>query len=86
MIDLDLSKYGLSVLTNFDEENFKKILNFFINNGCDFIEELLENYLDIFNIDYSYFVKRFKELNIKYNDNLIEEIKNNMNILDELYY
>ena len=86
MINIDISKYEESVIKNLDKDNVDKILSFLSLNGCDYIEELLENYLDIFAFEYNEFVIRFNKLNDKYNHNLINEIKDDMNILEELYY
>ena len=85
MINIDISKYEESVIKNLDKDNVDKILSFLSLNGCDYIEELLENYLDIFTFEYNEFVIRFNKLNDKYNHNLINEIKDDMNILEELY-
>ncbi len=85
MINIDISKYEESVIKNLDKDNVDKILSFLSLNGCDYIEELLENYLDIFAFEYNEFVIRFNKLNDKYNHNLINEIKDDMNILEELY-
>lgn len=85
MIDLDLSKYDQSVIRNIDKENTNKIIEFLIDNNCDYIEELLEDYLDIFTFEYDEFTDKYNKLNSKYNDNLIEEIREDMNILEELY-
>ncbi len=85
MINIDISKYEESVIKNLDKDNVDKIISFLSLNGCDYIEELLENYLDIFAFEYNEFVIRFNKLNDKYNHNLINEIKDDMNILEELY-
>ena len=86
MIDIDIGKYEKSVLNNMDKENMMKIISYLLSNNCDYIEELLEDYLDIFSFEYSEFVSKFNILNKKYNYNLINEIKEDMNILEELYY
>ncbi len=86
MINIDISKYEESVIKNLDKDNVDKIISFLSLNGCDYIEELLENYLDIFAFEYNEFVIRFNKLNDKYNHNLINEIRDDMNILEELYY
>ena len=86
MINIDISKYEENVIKNLDKDNVDKILSFLSLNGCDYIEELLENYLDIFAFEYNEFVIRFNKLNDKYNHNLINELRDDMNILEELYY
>ena len=63
-----------------------KIISFLNTSGCDFIDELLEDYLDIFTFEYDDFINRYNKLNIKYNNDLINAIKSDMNILEEFYY
>ena len=40
---------------------------------------------NLFTFDYNDFVFRFNKLDNKYNNNLLEEISNDMNILEEFY-
>ena len=86
MIDIDITKYEKSVINNLDRDNAKKIVSFLISENWDYIEQLLEDYLDIFVFEYEDFVKKYNELNKKYNNNLINEIRDDMNILEEFYY
>jgi len=76
-------KYEKYVYKNIDKENMYKIINLLYLNGCYFIDELLENYLDLFTIEYNTFANKFNILNKKYNNNLIDEISKDMNILEE---
>ena len=84
-MEIDLSKYESSVYNNLDKDNIIKIINFLEKNKCSYIDELLEDYLDIFTFQYNEFVDKFNKLNIKYNNNLIDEISNDMNIIEEFY-
>ena len=86
MINIDISKYEESVIKNLDKDNVDKIFYFLSLNGCDYVEELLEDYLDIFTFEYDEFVIKFNKLDDEYNHNLINEIRNDMNILEKLYY
>ena len=86
MIDIDFSKYEKSVLDNINSDNMMNIISFLLSMGCDFVEELLDDYLDIFQFEYDDFVNKYNRLNKKYNNNLINEIRDDMNILEELYY
>ena len=86
MVNIDLSKYTNSLVSGLNEENIMKIISFLHKNKCDYIDELLEDYLDIFTFKYEDFVLKFNKLNKKYNNNLINEIKEDMNILEEFYY
>ena len=86
MPEIDINKYEKSVIDNFDTENATEIVRYLLSNNCDYLKELIEDYLDIFTFDYTDFVDKFEILNKKYNFNLINEIKNDMNILEEFYY
>lgn len=81
-----LEKYEESVLKNLDKENMNKIIMFLIHNNCDYIDDLLEDYLDIFTIEYDEFIDKFNKLNKKYNYNYIELVSENTNLLEELFY
>lgn len=51
------------------------------------LKELLKsmNRLDLFTFDYDEFVLKFNKLYDKYNNRLIIEVSNDMNILEEFY-
>lgn len=85
MIDIDFSKYEKSVISNINKENVMKIVTFLSTEKCDYIEELLEDYLDLFTFDYNDFVNKYNKLNLKYNNNLLSFVKDDMNILEEFY-
>ena len=85
MIDIDFNKYEKSVISNINKENVMKIVTFLSSEKCDYIEELLEDYLDLFTFDYNDFVIKYNKLNLKYNNNLLSFVKNDMNILEEFY-
>lgn len=84
-MEIDLSKYENSVYNNLDKDNIIKIINFLEKNNCTYIDEILEDYLDIFTFKYDDFVNKYNVLNKKYNNNLIYEISDDMNILEEFY-
>ena len=79
-----LNKYEPSVLKNIDEDNMNKIIEYLIDEKVDYIDELLIDYLDIFLINIEEFKKRFNNLKTKYGNNLVELIRSNLNILEEL--
>lgn len=80
-----LSKYEKSVINNINMPNLTKIVEFLKQENCNFIEEIIEDYLDILTFDYAEFVEKYHKLNEKYNNNLLEEVSNDMNILEEFY-
>ena len=61
-----------------------KIIEFLLDEQVDYIEEILTNYLDIFLINIEEFKERFNNLKIKYGNNLVELIKDDLGILEEL--
>lgn len=79
------SKFEKSVLDNIDKENAYKILTFLINEKCDFIEDIVTDYIDLFTFDYNEFVKKYEKLNAKYNDCFLEKASEDMNLLEEFY-
>ena len=82
---IDIEKYSVGILEHLDSDNVKKIVEFLQLNNCTYIDELLNNYLDLFTFDYEEFKTKFNILNKKYNYNLIEEVKYNMDILEEFF-
>lgn len=78
-------KYAKSVIKNLNRENFYKIINFLESNNCDFIEDIVSDYLDLFNIEYVEFVKKYNKLNEKYSDNFLQKASEDMNLLEEFY-
>ena len=78
-------KYAKSVIKNLNRENFYKIINFLESNNCDFIEDIVSDYLDLFNIEYVEFVKRYNKLNEQYSNNFLQKASEDMNLLEEFY-
>ena len=78
-------KYAKSVIKNLNRENFYKIINFLESNHCDFIEDIVSDYLDLFNIEYVEFVKKYNKLNEKYSNNFLQKASEDMNLLEEFY-
>lgn len=79
-----LSKFEKSVVSNLDADNLAKIVEFLKQQKCPCIEEMIEDYLDLFAFDYEEFKEKYDVLNKKY-DNLWYEVSNDMNILEEFY-
>ena len=80
-----LEKYSDSIIDRLDKVNFNKIVMFLTNEECDYVEDLVEDYLDIFVIDYNEFVRKYNILNKKYNNKYLELVSEDMNLLEELF-
>lgn len=80
-----ISKYEMNVLKNIDKENMQKIINFLEKENCSFIEDMIEDYLDLFTIDYEEFVSIYNTLNKKYSNDFLFKVSLDMNLLEEFY-
>lgn len=80
-----LNKYSKSTINNLKTDNMKKIIEFLEIIGCDFIEDIIEDYLDVFIIDYQDFKMKFNLLNEKYYKKYLKLIASNMNYLEEMF-
>ncbi len=81
---MDFDKYESDVIKNIDKDNMNKIIEFLKSKNCDYIKELLDDYLDLFTFDYDEFVDKYNKLNDKY-PNYLELVKDDMNLLEEFY-
>lgn len=81
-----IDKYEMSVLKNIDKDNMIKIITFLQENKVIYIEDIIENYLDIFTIPYDEFIEKFSKLNKKYNNELVNMINDDVNVLEEIIY
>lgn len=79
-----LDKYEASVLKHIDSNNMSKIIDFLINEGVDYIEDIIDNYLDLFTIDVEEFKLKFNDLKVKYGNDLVIKISEDLSILEEL--
>ena len=80
-----IEKYTDATIKNLNKDNMLRIIDFLKLKKCNFIEDILEDYLDLFTIEYSEFVNKYNELNKKYNFNLLNEVSLDMNILEEFF-
>lgn len=81
-----LEKYNLDVINKIDEENMIKIIKFLEQEKCLFIKDILEDYIDIFTINFNEFIDKYNKLNIKYNNEYLKLASEDMNKLEELFY
>lgn len=80
-----LTKFERSVIENLDKDNCNKIVAFLIKEQCDYIEDIMNDYLDLFNFEYNDFVKKYNILNEKYNGRFLIEAGEDMNLLEDFY-
>ena len=77
-------KYEYSVLKYLNKDNIDKIVEFLKKENCSFIDDIIEDYLDLFLIDYTDFKNKYMVLNLKY-DSFLEKCSNDMDLLLEFY-
>ena len=80
-----LEKYSNIVIKNLNKEKISKIILFLEKEKCDYIEDILEDYLDLFSFEYEFFVNKYNKLNKKYNGKFLELASSDMNLFEEFY-
>lgn len=85
MYDSILEKYNETILNQLNKENMTKIILFLEKNNCEFIEDIINDYLDLLAINYNDFITKYNILNKKYNGLFLEKASENMNLLEEFY-
>lgn len=85
LMDNILNKYSNSVLRMLDQNNTNRIVEFLRKKNCIYIDDIFQDYLDIFTIGYEEFIEKFNFLNEKYDNKFLEIAEKNMNILEEFF-
>ena len=87
MIDINKikEKFEKSVFENLNKENFYEIIKFLSKEKCDYIDDIVSDYLDLFNIEYDEFINKFTILNSKYKGEFLKKAGEDMNLLEEFY-
>jgi len=84
-MDKILEKYSDDIVRNMDRKNMNKIVMFLVDNGCDYIEDVLSDYLDLFVMDYDEFVSKYNVINEKYKNNFLVVASEDMNLFEEFF-
>lgn len=80
-----IDKYNLSVIKNIDKANMIKIISFLEKEDCYYIDDIIEDYLDLFTIDIEKFILIYNILNKKYNNKFLEYAAFDMNLFEKFY-
>ena len=83
-LDILYSNYNLDYLKSIDSNNFIEIYNLLKNKGFYFIEDIIINYMDMFELDSYYLNKVLTYLESKMGKDYIKRIGLNMTILDKI--
>ena len=83
-LDILYSNYNLDYLKSIDANNFIEIYNLLKSKGFYFIDDIIINYIDIFELDSYYLNKVLTYLEDKMGKDYIKRIGLNMTILDKI--
>ena len=83
-LDIIYSNYDEDYINGLDEENFIKIYNLFKEYNFYFINDIILNYLEIFEMDYDNVEDKLIELKEKLGNNFVQIIGNDMSYLSEI--
>ena len=67
-----------------DEEQFLKIYNFLEQEGFYFIDDVILNYLELFEIDEKYVRNAFAEVKNVLGDNYIKDLGKDMSVINKI--
>ena len=84
-IDMMLHKYSDDVIKNINIDNVNKILDYLFEIKCPIINDIVENYFDVFIIEYDVFFNRIEKLNKKYDNEYFNKASENLDYLEELF-
>ena len=82
--DLILDNYEESYLNTLDENNFKKIYELFKSYNFYFIDDIILNYLEIFEMDYDEVKEKLNILKEQLGYNFVYKIGNDMSYLNKI--
>ena len=83
-IEILYDNYEEFYLNSIDEENFKKVYKLLNEKEFYFIEDIIVNYLELFEIEEKYVKKAIDEISSILGENYVSKIGKNMLILDRI--
>ena len=83
-LDIIYSNYDEDYINGLDEENFIKIYHLFKEYNFYFINDIILNYLEIFEMDYDHVEDKIIYLKDKLGNNFVQIIGNNMSYLGKI--
>lgn len=83
-LDLVYSNYENDYIKLLDEDNFNKVYILLKNNNFYFIDDIILNYLELFEIEEKYVQLAIFDIKSILGDNFVEQIGKNMTIIDKI--
>lgn len=83
-IGLLYSNYEEDYINLLDEDNFNKVYMLLKNNNFYFIDDIILNYLELFEIEEKFINLAITDIKSILGDNFVEKIGKNMTLIDKI--
>lgn len=83
-LDLVYSNYEEDYINLLNEENFNKIYLLLKSYNFYFIEDIILNYLELFEIEENYVQLAIRDIKFSLGDDFVKQIGKNMLLIDEI--
>ena len=83
-LDLVYSNYEKDYINLLDEDNFYKVYMLLKNNNFYFIDDIILNYLELFEIEEKYIQLAINDIKSILGYNFVEQIGKNMTLIDKI--
>ena len=83
-LDLLYSNYDEDYINTIDQDNFNKVYNILKINNFYFIEDIIINYLELFEIEDKYIELAILDIKSILGDDYVKKIGSNMTLIDKV--
>lgn len=83
-LDLLFSNYDEDYINLLDKDNFNKVYTLLKNNNFYFIDDIILNYLELFEIEEKYVQLAINKIKSILGDNFVEQIGKNMTLINKI--
>ena len=83
-LDIIYSNYNEEYINILDEDNFNKVYNLLKKNNFYFIEDIILNYLELFELEDKYIELALNDIKDILGDDYVKKIGKNMTIIDKI--
>ncbi len=83
-LDLVYSNYEEDYINLLDEDNFNKVYILLKNNNFYFIDDIILNYLELFEIEEKYVQFAVNDIKFALGDDFVRQIGKNMTFIDKI--
>ena len=83
-LDLVYDNYDEDYINLLDENNFNKVYMLLKNNNFYFIDDIILNYLELFEIEEKHVQLAITDIKSVLGDNFVERIGKNMTLIDKM--